>query len=530
MKNESIEKHFNAWPIGSQLARGVNSNYLHYEKIQPIVIQSVKMKVTPVVLCGGSGSRLWPLSRSGFPKQFLVLSGTESLFQQTLRRVFPLAGDGFELATPIIVTNEEHRFLALEQFRELDSGDAVFLLEPEGRNTAPALTLAALQAVEGGEDALLVVMPADQTVKNDAAFLASLRQCLGAAQGGDILTMGVKPTRPETGFGYIQRVANAPGPHGDYVVEAFTEKPNLELAQRYMQGGDHAWNSGIFVVKASKWLELLHTFRSDIKQATELAWQARTIDQRFVRPSPALFAKIPSESIDYAVMEKCPGSPYGVRVVPLDAGWNDLGAWESVWLTADKDAAGNVTQGDTLLVATKNSLAFASSRLVSLVGVQDLVVVETPDAVLVANRESSQEVKKVVQDLEANGKRAEHLLHRKVQRPWGWYDSLEEADNFKVKRILVNPGASLSLQKHAHRAEHWVVVRGTAEITCDDKRFTLIQNQSTYIPVGSLHRLTNTGDIPLEMIEVQSGTYLGEDDIVRVEDNYGRVNTQGQTE
>lgn len=493
-----------------------------------MVIQSAPIKITPVVLCGGSGSRLWPLSRSGFPKQFLVLSGTESLFQQTLRRISAVEGGDFKLATTLIVTNEEHRFLALEQYRELGFREAVFLLEPEGRNTAPALTLAALQALEGGEDSLLVVMPADQTVKDDSAFLSSLRKCLWAAQSGDVLTMGVKPTRPETGFGYIQRAANNVGPHGEFVVEAFTEKPNLDLAKRYMEGGVHAWNSGIFVVKASKWLELLQLFRPDIKQATDLAWQNRTIDQQFVRPSKELFAKIPSESIDYAVMEKCPGSAHGVRVVPLDAGWNDLGAWESVWLTADKDDVGNVTQGDTLLVNTQNSIAFASYRMVSLVGVRDLVVVETADAVLVANRESSQEVKKVVQSLESHGKRFEHLLHRKVQRPWGWYDSLEEAENFKVKRIFVNPGASLSLQKHAHRAEHWIVVRGMAEITCGDKCFTLIQNQSTYIPVGELHRLSNTGDVPLEMIEVQSGTYLGEDDIVRIEDNYGRVEAKGQ--
>lgn len=485
------------------------------------------MKVTPVVLCGGAGSRLWPLSRKGFPKQFLVLSGTESLFQQTIRRIFPIVKHGYSLQTPLIVTNEEHRFLALEQYRELDNGKAIFLLEPEGRNTAPALSIAALQATEDGEDSLLVVMPADQTVKNAPAFLGSLCQCLSAAQEGDLLTMGVMPTRPETGFGYIKRSSEGPGSFGDYEVEAFTEKPNLELAIEYMSGGHHTWNSGIFVVKASKWLQLLQVFRPDIKKATESAWQGRTIDQMFIRPSKELFAQIPSESIDYAVMEKCSGTEFGVRVVPLDAGWNDLGAWESVWMTSDKDDAGNVVQGDTVVFDTKDSLVFATSRLVATVGIRDLVVVETPDAVLVARRDSSQEVKKVVQSLEAQSKRDEHLLHRKVQRPWGWYDSLEVADNFKVKRILVNPGASLSLQKHAHRAEHWIVVRGTAEITCEDKQFTLKQNESTYIPVGAIHRLTNTGEIALEMIEVQSGSYLGEDDIVRLEDNYGRVPVGG---
>lgn len=485
------------------------------------------MKVTPVVLCGGSGSRLWPLSRSGFPKQFLVLSGTESLFQQTMRRIFPVAQNGFELTTPLIVTNEEHRFLALEQYRELDCGEAIYLLEPEGRNTAPALTLAALQATEGGEDSLLVVMPADQTVKDAPAFVGSLCRCLSAAQRGDLLTMGVKPTRPETGFGYIKRAAKDAGSFGDYEVEAFTEKPNLELAMDYMSGGHHTWNSGIFVVLASKWLQLLQEFRPDIKQATKIAWQGRSTDHRFIRPSKELFAHIPSESIDYAVMEKCPGTEFGVRVVPLDAGWNDLGAWESVWMTSDKDDLGNVTQGDTVVVDTKDSLVFATSRLVATVGVRDLVVVETADAVLVARRDASQEVKKVVQSLESQNKRDEHLLHRKVQRPWGWYDSLEEADNFKVKRILVNPGASLSLQKHAHRAEHWIVVRGTAEVTCAEKKFALNQNESTYIPVGAVHRLTNTGGVDLEMIEVQSGSYLGEDDIVRLEDNYGRVEAGG---
>ena len=486
------------------------------------------MKVTPVVLCGGAGSRLWPLSRSGFPKQFLVLSGSESLFQQTLRRFFLLAEKGYELATPLIVTNEEHRFLALEQYRELACGEAVYLLEPEGRNTAPALTLAALQAIEDGEDTLLVVMPADQTLRNDNAFLESLCKCLSASKMGDLLTMGVKPTRPETGFGYIKRAPDEAGQFGDYKVEAFTEKPNLELAKLYASGGLHTWNSGIFVVLASKWLQLLQEFRPDINLATNSAWQGRTIDQRFIRPSKNLFAQIPSESIDYAVVEKCPGTQFCVRMVPLDAGWNDLGAWESVWLTSDKDVDGNVTQGDAVVVDTQDSLVFATSRLVSTVGVRDLVVVETPDAVLVANRESSQEVKKIVQFLESQNKRDEHLLHRKVQRPWGWYDSLEEAENFKVKRIFVNPGASLSLQKHAHRAEHWIVVRGAAEITCANKRFTLNQNESTYIPLGELHRLSNIGDIPLEMIEVQSGTYLGEDDIVRIEDNYGRVHAEGQ--
>jgi mannose-1-phosphate guanylyltransferase/mannose-6-phosphate isomerase len=481
-------------------------------------------QVVPVILCGGSGTRLWPLSRAGFPKQFLVLSGTTSLFQQAVERVNQLGASDIALGDTLVVTNEEHRFLSLEQMREIKSVNATLLLEPTGRNTAPALTLAALQATEGGQDPILVVTPADQTVQNPAAFQQALQQSIRAAANGGIVILGITPDKPETGYGYIQQ-SGAAGAHGEYTVAQFAEKPSLEVAKAYLAGGQHTWNSGMFVLRASTWLKALQHFRPDIATATQAAWQSKTIDTPFIRPNKEAFNQVPSESVDYAVMEKCPGSSYPIHMVPLDAGWNDLGAWDAVWQVnqdGHQDAQGNVVQGDALLADTTNTFIHASGRLVGAVGVSNLIVVETADAVLVADRSQSQNVKKLVQQLEAQ-KREELSLHRKVHRPWGWYDSLDEGARFKVKRIQVKPGASLSLQKHHHRAEHWIVVKGTAEITNGDKVLMLTENQSTYIPLGEVHRLANTGSIPLEIIEVQSGGYLGEDDIVRFEDTYGRT-------
>jgi mannose-1-phosphate guanylyltransferase/mannose-6-phosphate isomerase len=484
-------------------------------------------QVVPVILCGGSGTRLWPLSRAGFPKQFLVLSGTTSLFQQAVERVNNLGAEDITVGNTLVVTNEEHRFLSLEQLRELPHVNATLLLEPAGRNTAPALTLAALQAAEGGQDPILVVTPADQTVQNPAAFERALQQSIRAAAEGGIVILGITPDKPETGYGYIQQSGSA-GAHGEYTVAQFAEKPSLEVAKAYLAGGEHTWNSGMFVLRASTWLKALQHFRPDIATATQAAWQSKTIDAahdtHFVRPNKQAFTQVPSESIDYAVMEKCPGSSRPIHMVPLDAGWSDLGAWDAVWQVnqdGHQDAQGNVVQGDTLLADTSNTFIHASSRLVGAVGVSNLIVVETADAVLVADRSQSQNVKKLVQQLEAQ-KRDELTLHRKVNRPWGWYDSIDEGERFKVKRIQVNPGASLSLQKHHHRAEHWIVVKGTAEITNGDKVLLLTENQSTYIPLGEVHRLANPGTIPLEIIEVQSGSYLGEDDIIRFEDTYGR--------
>jgi mannose-1-phosphate guanylyltransferase / mannose-6-phosphate isomerase len=477
-------------------------------------------KITPVILGGGTGSRLWPLSRAGFPKQFLVLSGTTSLFQQAIQRINSLNSDQIHVGETLVVTNEEHRFLALDQLRELSTINATLILEPVGRNTAPALTMAALQATENGEDPILVVTPADQTIADDEAFTTALKHSVLAAGTGSIVILGITPDSPQTGYGYIKKTG-ALGANGEYSVAQFAEKPNLETAVKYLASGDYAWNSGMFVLKASTWLKALAHFRQDIMQASQQAWSHKTIDKPFVRPQPADFAVIPSQSVDYAVIEQCPNSAFSISMVPLDAGWNDLGAWDAVWQVGKQDASGNVSVGDTILVDTTNTLVQSSTRLVGTVGVSNLIIVETADAVLVADKSQSQNVKKFVTALEQQ-KREELSLHRKVHRPWGWYDSIDEDARFKVKRIQVKPKGTLSLQKHHHRAEHWIVVRGTAEVTCGTKVTTLTENESIYIPLGEVHRLTNPGVIPLEIIEVQTGSYLGEDDIVRFEDNYGR--------
>ncbi|WP_423680122.1 mannose-1-phosphate guanylyltransferase/mannose-6-phosphate isomerase [Undibacterium sp. WLHG33] len=480
------------------------------------------LKINPVILCGGSGTRLWPLSRAGFPKQFLALAGQDSLFQQAVSRINELAGGQIEVGQTLVVTNEEHRFLTLDQLRELKLPDARLLLEPAGRNTAPALSLAALAALQDGSDPVLVVSPADQTITDPAAFRKALQTAVAAAADGAIAILGITPDRPETGYGYIRR-HSAANQAGWSEVAGFVEKPDLATARAYLQDGNYLWNSGMFVLRASSWQKAMAAFRPDIAAATELAWQSRKHDDQFIRPDRQAFLAVPSESIDYAVMEKCPGSPFALRMVALDAGWSDLGAWDAVWQTGERDGSGNVLHGDVIQADCENTLVFSSSRLVSAVGVTDLVIVETPDAVLVTDRQHSQQVKKIVASLQQSG-REEHVLHRKVHRPWGWYDSTDESARFKVKRIQVKPGASLSLQKHHHRAEHWIVVQGTAEVVCGDKTMLLTENQSTYIPLGEVHRLSNPGVIPLEIIEVQSGSYLGEDDIVRFQDSYGRDN------
>ncbi len=491
--------------------------------------------ILPVILCGGSGTRLWPLSRAAFPKQFLVLSGNDqktSLFQEAVGRLNRLASPSISLGNTVIVTNEDHRFLVLDQLREMDSIKATLLLEPAGRNTAPALTLVALYASESGADKtidpILVITPADQIIQNADAFTKALQSCIALiaddASKKTIAILGIRPTAPETGYGYIKR-SNSKGRFAEYTVEQFAEKPNLDTAMAYLEDGNYCWNGGMFVLHASTWLAALQEYRPDILEATQKAWDQKTEDQAdgkpFMRPDKELFGGIPSDSIDYAVIEKCPGSQYHIKMVELDAGWNDLGAWDAVWQVGNKDVDGNVTSGDVLLSNSTNSLVHASSRLVSTVGLDNVIVIETADAVLVADRSKSQDVKHIVNQLEAQ-KREEKTLHRKVARPWGWYDSVDEGERFKVKRIQVKPGASLSLQMHHHRAEHWIVVKGTAEITNGDKVITLTENQSTYIPQGQTHRLANPGKTPLEIIEVQSGSYLGEDDIVRFEDTYGR--------
>jgi len=480
--------------------------------------------VQPVVLSGGSGTRLWPLSREKYPKQLLSLVGQDSLLQATVRRV--TGTPGVTLTTPMVVCNEEYRFVIAEQLRLLGESGTV-VLEPCGRNTAPALTLAALAATKDGADPVLLVMPADHVITNVAAFQAVVSQGAALAAAGAVVTFGITPDAPETGYGYIQTGA----PFGTANAAArsiarFVEKPDLATAQSYLDAGNYLWNSGLFMMRASVWLSALGVCRADILAACQTAWDAGQTDGEFVRVGKELFAACPSDSIDYAVMERIAANttsstlPAGV-VLPLNAGWSDVGAWDALWQVLPKDASGNVVQGDVLLQDCENTLALSEGRLVACVGVSDLVVVETADAILVSHKDKTQDVKKIVDQLKAQ-KRPEGSIHRKVFRPWGSYDGVDRGERFQVKRIVVKPGGVLSLQMHHHRAEHWIVVSGTARITRGEEVFLLSENQSTFIPLGTTHRLENPGRVALEMIEVQSGSYLGEDDIVRFEDVYGR--------
>ena len=481
------------------------------------------MLTQPIILCGGSGTRMWPLSREQYPKQLLNLAGELSMLQATVLRLkgMPLSAVD-SLKSPILIGNDEYRFLMAEQLRHVGVKHGGMLLEPCGRNTAPALTLGALLARAGGDDPVMVVMPADHVIQDEAAFRDAVALAAPLADAGKLVTFGICPTAPETGYGYI-RLGDALGASANLVAE-FVEKPDAVTAQAYLDSGQYLWNGGIFVIKASVWLAKMGQCRPDILADCEAAFAGRQEDLDFVRPDKAAFAACPSDSIDYAVMEPltAAGANQGeVVVVPLDARWSDVGAWSALWEIGEKDAAGNVFKGDVLAVDTKNSLVLTSGRLVATVGLQDVVVVETPDAILVADRNQIQKVKDVVGQLKAAG-RSETNAHRKVHRPWGWYDSIDFGSRFQVKRIVVNPGGVLSLQMHHHRAEHWIVVSGTAKVTKGEETFLVSENESTYIPLGTTHRLENPGKLPLEMIEVQSGSYLGEDDIVRFEDRYGR--------
>jgi len=478
------------------------------------------INIAPVILCGGTGSRLWPLSRSSYPKQFLTLTGSGSLFQQAIMRLIQLRKMDFNINDTLVVTNEEHRFVALEQLKQLDDAPATLFLEPMGRNTAPALTMAAMLASEGDKDPILVVTPSDQIMRDSDAFLQALSSCIKVANEDSIAIMGIVPNKPETGYGYIKHDVKV-GNFNEFNVERFTEKPTLEKAKEYIESKNYLWNSGIFVVKASIWLSTIKTLRLDIFEKTFDAFKKNKKDNQFIRSDQEIFSKIPSESIDYAVIEKCNAAGISLKVVPLDAGWNDLGSWDSLWSFEDKDGNGNVTHGDVFIEDTTDSLVHSTHRLVAAVGVENITIVETADAILVTNRNNSQGVKSIVTKLDAE-KRSEGANHTKVHRPWGWYMTIDEGADFKVKRIQVNPGASLSLQKHSKRAEHWVVVKGTARVERGDKEIVLTENESTFIPLGELHRLSNPKETPLEIIEVQSGKYLGEDDIERIEDNYGR--------
>lgn len=462
----------------------------------------------PVILSGGSGTRLWPLSRDAFPKQFLALVGHDSMLQATWHRVAPLAS-----GAPIVVAGETHRFMVAEQLREAGCADATILLEPLARNTAPAIAAAALEATRDGADPLLLVLPSDHVIADADAFRAAVRAASAAAEAGALVTFGIVPTGPETGYGYIKAAAG----EGVRAVERFVEKPDAATAAAYVASGDYAWNSGMFLFRASAYLAELERHQPEMLAACREALARARRDVDFVRLDQAAFAASPSDSIDYAVMEKTAHA----AVLAIDVGWNDVGSWAALWQVAEQDGDGNAHHGDVLARDCRDTLAWGDGRLLALLGLRDVVVVDTADAVLVAHKDHVQDVKAIVAELKRRG-RAETSLHRKVYRPWGHYDSVDVGERFQVKRITVKPGAALSLQMHHHRAEHWIVVSGTAKVTRGDEVILLGENQSTYIPLGVKHRLENPGVVPLELVEVQSGSYLGEDDIVRFEDVYGR--------
>ncbi|MFN3769658.1 MAG: mannose-1-phosphate guanylyltransferase/mannose-6-phosphate isomerase [Ectopseudomonas guguanensis] len=468
--------------------------------------------MTPIILSGGSGSRLWPLSRKLYPKQFLALTGEQTLFQQTLQR---LSFEGMQ--PPVLVANQEHRFIVLEQLDQIGQQAQMLLLEPFGRNTAPAVAMAALQLVAEGRDELMLVLPADHVLDDQQAFRQALALATVAAEKGEMVLFGVPADRPETGYGYIRSQVDGTLPDGVARVASFVEKPDAQRATEYVKSGDYYWNSGMFLFRASRFLEELKHHDVDIYDTCLLALERSQRDGTQVAIDPATFACCPDNSIDYAVLEKTSRA----CVVPLAAGWNDVGSWSSIWEVHDKDEAGNVTKGDVVVEDSRNCLIHGNGKLVSVLGLEDIVVVETKDAMMVAHKDRVQDVKKLVSKLDQQG-RSETQNHCEVYRPWGSYDSVDMGGRFQVKHITVKPGAQLSLQMHHHRAEHWIVVSGTAKVTCDDKEFLLTENQSCYIPMTSVHRLANPGKIPLEIIEVQSGTYLGEDDIERLEDVYGR--------
>lgn len=468
--------------------------------------------IVPVIVAGGSGSRLWPLSRQLNPKQFLPLADADqSMLQATILRL-----RGLEASTPLLICNEQHRFLAAEQLRQLDMEHASILLEPVGRNTAPAIALAALQASSEGADPILLILAADHLIQDVPAFHASIEAALPLAEDGKLVTFGIVADRPETGYGYIEKGA-AVG-MGGFTVSRFVEKPDHATACDYLASGNFFWNSGMFMFRASRFLQELERFQPTILDVCRTALQGGAQDMHFTRVDSDVFATCPDDSIDYAVMEKTEDAV----MVPLDAGWSDIGSWSALWDVSDKDAQGNVLKGDVLTQDSRNSYVHADSRLVTLVGVEDLVVVETKDAIMVAHKNRVQDVKHIVEQIKSD-KRHEHINHREVYRPWGMYDSIDNGHRYQVKRITVKPGAKLSVQMHHHRAEHWIVVSGTAKVTNGERTYLVCENESTYIPIGQIHALENPGVINLELIEVQSGSYLGEDDIVRFEDKYGRA-------
>ena len=464
--------------------------------------------LVPVIMAGGSGTRLWPLSRSLYPKQFLPLVADKTMLQETVLRLH-----GLETTLPVTICNEEHRFIVAEQLRAIDQLGSV-ILEPEGRNTAPAVALAA-HVISDENDPLLLVLAADHVIQDDNAFVGAIEKAIPLANQGKLVTFGIVPQSAHTGYGYIERGQSV---DSGFEVNKFVEKPDQETAQAYIDSGKYYWNSGIFLFKGSRYLEELKIHRPDISAKCSASLEGKTKDLDFVRINTDEFLKCPEESIDYAVME----NTHDAVVVPLNAGWNDIGSWSALWDINEKDDMGNAVRGDAIIEDTKNCLVHGGERLIATLGLRDIVIVDTKDALMVAHKDKVQDIKDIVKKLKAD-ERSEFKLHREVFRPWGKYDSIDNGDCYQVKRITVNPGAKLSVQKHHHRAEHWVVVSGAAEVTNGDKTFLLAVNESTYIPVGVVHALRNPGKIPLELIEVQSGSYLGEDDIVRFEDLYGRT-------
>ena len=466
--------------------------------------------ILPIIMAGGSGTRLWPLSRGNYPKQFLKLSGDLTMLQQTITRL-----EGLPHEPAMFICNEEHRFIAAEQMRQANVSHSGILLEPVGRNTAPAIALAALKAIENGDDPLLLVLAADHVIEDVAAFQKSILIARAHAEKGNLVTFGIVANKPETGYGYIKR---GKAQNDGFIVDSFVEKPDLETAQQYIDSGQYYWNSGMFLFKASKYLQELKEFRPDILSVCEKAIKVQSSDMDFMRIDEGAFIECPDESIDYAVMEQTNDA----IVIPMDAKWNDIGGFSALWEVSPKDNNGNAFTGDVKSVNTKNSLVFSEDKLVTTVGIEDLVIINTKDTVLVAKKSESQLVKSIVSQLKEE-QRSEVTFHREVYRPWGKYDSVDSGKRFQVKRITVKPGAKLSVQMHHHRSEHWIVVSGTAKVQIDDTEKFITENESVYIPITAIHALENPGKVDLELIEVQSGSYLGEDDIVRFEDRYGRL-------
>ncbi len=483
----------------------------------------MSQQIQPVILSGGSGSRLWPLSRAMYPKQLLPLVTENTMLQETALRLKDL---DIEVLPPIIVCNEDHRFFVAEQMRQLGIKDSTIILEPVGRNTAPALTLAALATQKKSAGAIMLVMPADHVIDDINIFHQVVKQGAVLAADNYLVTFGIQPNAPETGYGYIKAGTQLSEKNTACLIESFVEKPDAKTAAQYIKSGNYLWNSGLFMMTAASWLDEIKSLNNAIFTASETAYKNAALDNDFCRVDKAAFKASPSDSIDYAVMEKAASADgatqHKAAVIPLNAGWSDVGVWSTLWEVGEKDAHGNVTKGDVALHDTENSLLYSSGRYIAAVGLKDTVVVETADAILVANKNCAQDVKKIVEALKKQN-RDEYQNHQLVYRPWGSYECIDKGERYQAKRITVNPGAALSLQLHHHRAEHWIVVKGTAEVTRGDEVFLVTENESTYIPLGIKHRLENKGAIPLEMIEVQSGSYLGEDDIVRFEDIYGRA-------